>query len=37
MRKRDLIAAPIGALTATVLAGGVAWAALPRDGGVFQS
>jgi Collagen triple helix repeat (20 copies) len=36
MRKRDLIAAAIGALTAIVLAGSVAWAAIPGDGGVIQ-
>ena len=36
MRKRDLIAAAAGALTATALAGGVAWAAIPGDGGVIR-
>ena len=36
MRKRDLIAAVAGALAATLLAGGVAWAAIPSDGGVIN-
>jgi hypothetical protein len=36
MRKRDLIAAAVGGLTVTVLAGSVAWAAIPGDGGVIQ-
>ncbi len=35
MRRRDLIAAGLGAVAATVLAGGVAWAAIP-EGGVIQ-
>ena len=37
MRKRDLIAAAAGALAATALAGGVAWAAIPADGGVYTA
>ena len=37
MRKRDLIAAAAGALAATVLAGGVAWAAIPSEGGVYTA
>jgi len=36
MRRRDLITAAAGALVATVLAGGVAWAAIPGPGGVIQ-
>ena len=36
MRRRDLIAAAAGALAAVVLAGGVAWAAIPGDGGVIS-
>ena len=35
MRKRELIAAAIGALAATVLAGGIAWGAI-GDGGLIQ-
>jgi len=37
MRRRDLITAAAGALVATVLAGGVAWAAIPSDGGVYTA
>jgi hypothetical protein len=33
--KRELIAAAVGAVTATVLAGGIAWGAI-GDGGVIQ-
>ncbi len=36
MRKRELIATAVGAIVATVLAGSVAWAAIPGDGGVIQ-
>jgi hypothetical protein len=36
MKRRDLVAAAAGALAATVLAGGVAWAAIPGPGGVIQ-
>jgi hypothetical protein len=36
MSKRDLFAAAAGAMTATVLAGGVALAAIPGDGGLIQ-
>src|ERR1700690_1291776 len=36
MRKRDLIAATAGALAATALAGGVAWAAIPGSDGTIQ-
>jgi hypothetical protein len=35
MRKRDLLAALLGAVVATVFAGGVAWSAIP-EGGVIQ-
>jgi hypothetical protein len=34
--KSNLVAAAVGALVATVLAGGIAWAAIPGDGGVIQ-
>jgi len=37
MRRRDLITAAAGALVATVLAGGVAWAAIPSGGGVYTA
>ena len=37
MRRRDLLAAFVGAATAIVLAGGVAWAAIPGAGGVVQT
>ena len=37
MRGRHLITAAAGALAATVLAGGVAWAAIPGPGGVIQA
>ena len=37
MRKRDLIAAAAGAVAATALAGGVAWAAIPSDGDVYTA
>ena len=36
MRRRDVIAALLGGAIAVVLAGGVAWAAIPGDGGVIQ-
>jgi hypothetical protein len=36
MKRRDLVAAAAGAAVATVLAGGVAWAAIPGPGGVIQ-
>src|SRR5262245_47054936 len=36
MTKRDLVAAAAGALAASALAGGVAWAAIPDSGGVIQ-
>ena len=36
MRRRDLLAAAAGAIVATALAGGVAWAAIPGPGGVIQ-
>lgn len=36
MRRRDLIVAALGAVVATVLAGSVAWAAIPGPGGVIQ-
>jgi hypothetical protein len=36
MKRRDLIAAAAGAIAATVLAGGVAWAAIPGPSGVIQ-
>ncbi|MGH3129046.1 MAG: hypothetical protein ACRDPX_14085 [Gaiellaceae bacterium] len=35
MRKRDLLAALLGAVVATVSAGGIAWSAIP-EGGVIQ-
>jgi hypothetical protein len=37
MRRRDAIAAAIGTVVATVLAGSVAWAAIPGDGGVYTA
>jgi hypothetical protein len=37
MRKRDLLAAVVGALAATALAGGIAWAAIPDAGGVIHT
>jgi hypothetical protein len=37
MRRRDIVAAAAGAVVATVLAGGVAWAAIPGDGGVYSA
>ena len=37
MRRRDIVAAAAGAIVATVLAGGVAWAAIPGDGGVYSA
>ena len=37
MRRRDLIAAAAGALAATALAGGVAWAAIPAGDGTIQA
>ena len=37
MRRRDLFAAAVGAVAATVLAGGIAWAAIPDANGVIQS
>ena len=36
MSRRDIVAAAAGAVVATVLAGGVAWAAIPGPGGVIQ-
>jgi len=36
MRRRELLAAAVGALAAAALAGGVAWASIPGDGGVIQ-
>lgn len=36
MRRRDVLAATVGAIAATALAGGLAWAAIPGDGGVIQ-
>lgn len=37
MRRRDIVAAAAGAVVATVLAGSVAWAAIPGDGGVYTA
>ena len=36
MKRRDVLAAAVGAIAATALAGGIAWAAVPADGGVIQ-
>jgi hypothetical protein len=36
MRRRDVIAALLGGAIAIMLAGGIAWAAIPGDGGVIQ-
>ncbi len=36
MRKRDLLSAAAGAVAASVLAGGIAWAAIPGAGGVID-
>jgi hypothetical protein len=36
MRKRDLLCAAAGAVAASVLAGGIAWAAIPEAGGVIN-
>jgi len=36
MRKRDLLSAAAGAAVASVLAGGIAWAAIPGVGGVIN-
>jgi hypothetical protein len=36
MRKRDLLGAAAGAVAASVLAGGIAWAAIPGAGGVIS-
>ena len=36
MRKRDLLSATTGAVVASVLAGGIAWAAIPSAGGVIN-
>ena len=36
MRRRDVLAAAAGAIAATALAGGIAWAAIPGPGGVIQ-
>jgi hypothetical protein len=36
MRRRDALAAAVGVTAATALAGGIAWAAIPGDGGVIQ-
>ena len=35
MRRRDILAAGAGAIATTVFAGGVAWAAIPRFGGLI--
>jgi hypothetical protein len=37
MKRRELLAALIGAVAATALAGGVAWAAIPGEGGVYTA
>jgi hypothetical protein len=37
MRRRDLVAALAGAVVCMVLAGGVAWAAIPSDGGIYTA
>src|SRR2546423_1802703 len=36
MRKRDLLSAAAGAAVASVLSGGIAWAAIPGGGGVIN-
>ncbi len=36
MRKRDLLSAAAGVVVATVLAGGIAWGAIPGAGGVIN-
>jgi hypothetical protein len=36
MRKRNLLCAAAGAVAASVLAGGIAWAAIPGAGGVID-
>jgi Collagen triple helix repeat (20 copies) len=36
MRRREIVAAAVGALAATAVAGGIAWAAIPGDGGVIS-
>jgi hypothetical protein len=36
VRKRDLLTAAAGAAVASVLAGGIAWAAIPNAGGVIN-
>jgi hypothetical protein len=36
MRKKDLLSAGAGAIVATVLAGGIAWAAIPTAAGVIN-
>jgi len=36
MRKRDLLGATVGAVIATGLVGGIAWAAIPDAGGVIH-
>jgi Collagen triple helix repeat (20 copies) len=36
MRRRELLAAAMGALIATALAGGIAWASIPDSNGVIQ-
>ena len=36
MRKRDVLSAAAGAVVASVLAGGIAWAAIPGAGGVIN-
>lgn len=37
MRRREIVAAAAGAVVATVLAGSVAWAGIPGDGGVYTA
>ena len=37
MRRRDIVAAAAGAVVATVLAGSVAWAAIPGPGNVYSA
>ena len=37
MKRRDIVAAASGAVVAVALAGSVAWAAIPGDGGVYTA
>lgn len=37
MRRRDIVAAAAGAVVITVLAGSVAWAAIPGEGGIYTA